>query len=82
MPGPRLFLIDDDRDYCTDLEAVLGGRFQVFQAHSGPKALELMEQVGPDVVLLDVDFGDSGMNGLEILERVRARENPSIDMDL
>ena len=76
MPGPRLFLIDDDRDYCADLEAVLGGRFQVYQAHSGGEALELMDQVVPEVILLDVDFGHEGMSGLEILERVRALENP------
>jgi len=76
MPGPRLILVDDDRDYCADLEAVLGGRFQVFQAHSGSGALEMMDEVVPDVILLDVDFGEDGMSGLEILERVRALENP------
>ena len=76
MTGPRLFLIDDDREYCADLEAVLGGKFNIFQAHSGSSALEMLEQVGPDVILLDVDFGGSGMGGLEILERLRASDNP------
>ena len=76
MSGPRLFLIDDDREYCADLAAVLGSRFSIFQAHSGTSALDMLEKVGPDVVLLDVDFGDGSMSGLEILERVRARENP------
>jgi len=76
MSGPRLFLIDDDREYCADLAAVLGSRFSIFQAHSGGSALDMLETVGPDVVLLDVDFGDGSMSGLEILERVRARENP------
>lgn len=76
MSGPRLFLIDDDREYCADLAAVLGSRYSIFQAHSGTSALDMMERVGPDVVLLDVDFGDESMSGLEILERVRARENP------
>jgi len=76
MPGPRLFLIDDDREDCADLEAVLGGEFNIFQAHSGSSALDMMDQVGPDVILLDVDFGDANMTGLEILERVRAQENP------
>jgi len=76
MSGPRLFLIDDDREYCADLGAVLGGRYSIFQAHSGRSALDMMEKVGPDVVLLDVDFGDDSMSGLEVLERVRARENP------
>jgi len=76
MPGPRLFLIDDDREECADLEVVLGGKFSIFQAHSGDSALDMMDQVGPDVILLDVDFGEENMSGLEILERIRARENP------
>jgi len=76
MAGPRLFLVDDDREYCADLEAVLGGKYTIFQAHSGDSALEMLDKVGPDVVLLDVDFGEDSMSGLEILERVRARENP------
>jgi len=77
MPGrPRLFLIDDDREYCADLEAVLGGKFHVSMAHSGSSALDMLEQVEPDAILLDVDFGDEGMSGLEILERIRARDNP------
>jgi DNA-binding NtrC family response regulator len=76
MPGPRLFLVDDDREYCADLEAMLGGKYNIFQAHNGPDALDLFDQVGPDVILLDVDFGQGNMSGLEILERVRAKENP------
>jgi DNA-binding NtrC family response regulator len=76
MPGPRLFLIDDDREFCADLVAVLGGKYNIFLAHSGSGALDMMDQVGPDVVLLDVDFGDDRMSGLEILERIRAEKNP------
>jgi two-component system response regulator AtoC len=76
MAGPRLFLIDDDREDCADVEAVLGGKYTIFQAHSGDSALEMLDKVGPDVILLDVDFGKGSMSGLEILERVRARENP------
>jgi DNA-binding NtrC family response regulator len=76
MPGPRLFLVDDDREFCADLVAVLGRKFNIFQAHSGSGALDMLDQVGPDVVLLDVDFGEDHMSGLEILERIRARQNP------
>lgn len=76
MPGPRLFLVDDDREFCADLKAMLGGKYNIFQAHSGPEALDTLETVGPDVVLLDVDFGAGNMGGLEILERIRAGENP------
>jgi CheY-like chemotaxis protein len=64
MAGPRLFLIDDDREDCADVEAVLGGKYTIFQAHSGDSALEMLDKVGPDVILLDVDFGKGSMRPL------------------
>ncbi len=76
MAGPRLFLVDDDREFCADLEVALGGRYSISQAHSGGSALEMLDKVGPELILLDVDFGEDPMSGLEILERVRARDNP------
>jgi DNA-binding NtrC family response regulator len=76
VAAPRLFLVDDDREYCADLEAMLGGKFMISMAHDGPEALDAIGKVGPDLILLDVDFGAGKMSGLEILERIRARENP------
>ena len=72
MAAPRLFLVDDDREYCADLEAMLGGKFRISMAHDGREALDALDRIGPDVILLDVDFGDGTMGGLEVLERIRS----------
>lgn len=76
MGGARLFLVDDDRDFCADLEAVLGARYEIAMAHDGETALAEIGRVSPDVVLLDVDFGASELTGVQILEHIRALESP------
>jgi DNA-binding NtrC family response regulator len=72
VEGTSLLLIDDDRDYCGDLSLVLSRQFSLSVCHDGPQALELLQDGVPDVVLLDVDFGQDKMPGLEILEHIRA----------
>ncbi len=76
MSAARVFLIDDDQAVCDDLSLVLRGRFEVVVANDGSAALERLHEVGPDVVLLDVDFGAGRMTGLEILEKIRAGDDP------
>ena len=75
MASASIFLVDDDRDFCADLSAVLDGRFELHLAHEGSDFLARFENERPDLVLLDIDFGDGNMSGLEILERVRALDD-------
>jgi len=72
MASASIFLVDDDREFCSDLSAVLDGRFDLHLAHDGPDFLNRFENERTDLILLDVDFGSGQMSGLEILERVRA----------
>ncbi len=81
MANPLLTIIDDDRDLCADLEAVLSSLYQVTLAHDGTSGLELLADVQPELVLLDVEFLDSEMGGLEILERIMGLDNkPTVIM--
>ena len=75
MASASLFLVDDDREFCADLSAVLEGRFDLHLAHDGPDFLARIENERPDLILLDVEFGSGKMSGLEILERVRTLED-------
>ena len=64
-------VVDDD----SDMRAVLlqwlsGWGWNVTGAANGPTALALLEQVKPDVVLLDALM--PGLGGLEVLEQIRA----------
>jgi PAS domain S-box-containing protein len=74
LKGCRVLVVDDNVDAATSLRILLkvkGADVQV--AHSGPAALEIIEESSPEVVLLDI--GMPGMDGYEVAQRVR--ENPA-----
>src|SRR5215813_12201437 len=68
--GETILLVDDDLDFqeiVTDRLAALG--YRVFAASNGHEGLALVEQEGPQIVLLDVEMPD--MNGLAVLKAMR-----------
>jgi diguanylate cyclase (GGDEF)-like protein len=70
--APRLLIVDD----IGDNRAILARRFSrrgfvIAEAESGVRALELIETLEFDAVLLDVMMPD--MDGIQVLKRVRAR---------
>ncbi len=71
-PKKRIALIDDNVDSCAMLEAILRrAGYEVFSAHDGHAGLGLIDDVRPDVAI--VDIGLPGLDGYEVTRRVRAR---------
>jgi DNA-binding response OmpR family regulator len=72
-----VLVVDDDRNLrkiiATNLE--LAG-FTVEAAADGPEALQKIEDVQPDLVLLDLMMPH--MDGYEVARRIRHHQNPSI----
>lgn len=67
----RILVVDDNVDAAETLALLLQlGGHHTDVAHDGEKALELAEQLGPDLVLLDI--GLPGLSGLEVCRRIRA----------
>ena len=74
LPSRRILIVDDSRDGGESLAMllrVLGA--EVSLAHSGHTALECINRLRPDVVLLDI--GIPGMDGYEVARRIRADPN-------
>ncbi|MEN6479103.1 MAG: ATP-binding protein [Anaerolineales bacterium] len=68
----RVLVVDDDRDFARLMERFLREplrQYQVATAYSGEEALQMVEQVHPDVVLLDLALPD--MSGTEVAARLR-----------
>jgi len=72
----KLVLVVDDDSVCRELvrEALNGNDLQVLEASHGQGALEIIEQLRPDLVLLDIQMPNS--TGYKVLEQIRS--NPAL----
>jgi len=67
----RVLVVDDNIDGAESLSVLLQlSGHQTQAAHSGPEALAIAQNLGPDMVFLDI--GLPGMNGYEVARRLRA----------
>jgi two-component system nitrogen regulation response regulator NtrX len=65
-----VFVIDDEKNIRQSLEGILADEgFDVQSESSGAKAVEMMDEVVPDVVLLDIWM--PGMDGIETLVKIK-----------
>ncbi|MEO8604203.1 MAG: sigma-54 dependent transcriptional regulator [bacterium] len=71
MEQPRVLVVDDEPSVRESLRLILKDRATVTLADCGEVALGAVEQQAFDVVLLDILM--PGLDGLDVLERIRAR---------
>jgi two-component system response regulator HydG len=71
-PKAQLLVVDDNRGARSALARVIEGEgYGVEEAHDGSTALELAALRAPDLVITDLQM--PGMDGLELMERLRER---------
>jgi two-component system, repressor protein LuxO len=72
---PRLLLVEDTASIMRLYHEVLKKLdVDLIDAETGRRALDILDETIPDVVLLDVELPDG--NGLDILRRIKARNLP------
>jgi two-component system, repressor protein LuxO len=72
---PRLLLVEDTPSILRLYHEVLKTLdVELIDAETGARALDVLDETIPDVVLLDVELPD--INGIDILRRIRARDLP------
>jgi two-component system response regulator CpxR len=70
MPGTKLLLIDDDKDYCASLACLLAMEgFEVQVAHTAEAGFASATRQQHDLVLLDVMLSPG--DGRKVLQRIR-----------
>jgi CheY-like chemotaxis protein len=75
LHGVRLLVVDDDRDALALVREVLEATgASVATADSGSDALRSLEAAPSDALI--VDLGMPGMNGFELLDRIRQSPDP------
>jgi PAS domain S-box-containing protein len=72
-PRRRILVVDDNHDAANSLARLLKRLYgqDVHVAHDGPAALESVDRLHPEVVLLDI--GMPGMDGYEVAQRLRKK---------
>jgi len=77
FPNCRVLVVDDNHDAGDMLGLLLKSlNASVRTAHSGPEALDIIDEFDPDVVLLDI--GMPFMDGYEVARRIRARRGKAV----
>jgi signal transduction histidine kinase len=75
---PHVLLVDDENDFLESLRQRLELRgLPARAASSGPEALEILDEIPVDVVVLDVRM--PGMDGIETLRRIKEK-HPRIEV--
>lgn len=73
LAGKQILIVDDDARNAFALSKLLTAKgLNVYIAPSGPKALELLDKVSIDLVLMDIMM--PGMDGYETTRQVRVQE--------
>jgi CheY-like chemotaxis protein len=67
---PTLAVVEDNADNRLLLQAILGDEFDLVEYENGVDAMAGFARSAPDLVLLDISL--PGMDGNEILKRIRA----------
>jgi two-component system NtrC family response regulator len=68
-----ILIVDDEKNYPPILSAVLEDEgFEPLTAYSGREALEILEDSDVDLVLTDMKM--PGMDGIELLERIKKKD--------
>ena len=68
----HLLIVDDETDVLFVLEDLFTSRgYEVTKAPNGPKALEILESMVPDLVIADYQMPE--MNGVELLKQVQQK---------
>lgn len=68
--GAKLLIVDDEYSICRFLEISLGADYFIFKAHTGMRGMQMVKDVRPDVVILDLELPDS--SGFDVLKKIRA----------
>lgn len=69
----KLLIVDDEVDIANSIQYVLNQEgFSTLLAHDGLKAMQLIENEKPDLIILDLMM--PGLDGYEVCRRVRASD--------
>lgn len=72
----RVLIIEDDMILALSLEIMLKklGFTEIKKTHSGEKALEVLVEFEPELLLVDIFLG-AGISGVEVVKQIQRKKN-------
>ncbi|MDP7080495.1 MAG: ATP-binding protein [Candidatus Undinarchaeales archaeon] len=71
--NPMVLVIDDDEEFCDQIELVLRKDFKVVKATSGKEGVDMAGKHRPDLILLDILM--SGLDGYEVCRALKESDD-------
>lgn len=65
-----VLIVEDNPDNMVTIKAILGDKYEIYEAVDGEKGLEMINLVHPNLILLDMALPK--IDGLEVLKRIKA----------
>jgi len=66
----KILMVDDNIANIRIMKEIIGNQYEMFFAKSGKECLGIIQEVKPDLILLDIMMPD--MDGYEVLRRIKA----------
>ncbi len=75
MPRQKILIVDDNRKNRAIMEELFRDEYEVHHAENGEEALQIIWEIFPDVVLLDIMM--PGMSGYEVCQKIKSDSQTS-----
>ncbi|MEJ2662620.1 MAG: response regulator [Spirochaetia bacterium] len=74
MAGETILIIDDDKDIIETMTALLEyEKYRIHSAETVEQGMEMIEEVKPDVILLDIMFPEKKTKGFDAAKDIKSR---------
>jgi DNA-binding NtrC family response regulator len=74
MAGETILIIDDDKDILETMGALLEyEKYRIYTAETVEQGMERIDELNPDVVLLDIMFPEKKTRGFDAAKEIKER---------
>lgn len=75
MDQKKILIIDGDKSAVSDLKEILEKEdYLLFTASDSPEAMNLFEQIKPDICIIEISLPSPEVSGLALLKKIKEKD--------